>query len=967
MKRIIILLCAAVSAFSQGNMLKNPGFETAAGTKPADWLFTEAPGEENAVSLDNAQFRTGKFGAKISHQNTASYSQIRQNIELKPDTDYVASVWVRGENVTLAEKGLGVKLFLGKKDGGTLKASDMYKGTFAWKKISLPFNSGSQTMMTVILYLHQGSGTVWFDDVEVREGKEAPVEAAPSAAKIQPLSGVNLALGKKYTMSKKPSYSLCTDADDEKQLTDGAFTEGYFWTQKSTVGWVNAGRVEIVIDLGAVEPIRELAVSTAGGAKAAAVNFPDAVFFVSEDGKKFYHAGRRFGTLMPDRNGEWYAARYHLNDLRTKGRYVAVSLVANGSYMFADEIEVIKGDFAASAVTLTGTTYTVDMLGTAIFDMRKSARDKAALLSELRPLKDFLSKNDASLADEIAGIEKEAEGAADRAALTALRDKAGSINAKAAAIRFPGTAMIVHAGSGWNDFGAFDIPPEGTDALKTLSIVMGADEYESVSFGVFNAGGSTRSVSIDSTDLVSPAGKIARKNITLRFAENVECNDGLLRPDALPLAVGAVPIAPGNNRAFWVQVKTDNTPAGDYTGTISLSGGKGSYTITLTVKVLPVKLPRPIPVATYNWAYTVFAPVKADEKAAVADLAAHYIDTAVIHPSQMPKFTFDDSGNITASDFAAFDAVLKLHRDAGIKKFWFFCYFGDIGNGINKPLGDFTTGKTFKLGTPEWKTAMKALTVQVVSHCTSLGLSYPDYAMYPIDEPNDKLINNGGREIWAMFKEADPKLRIFVDPTHATSVAAMKTIAPYVDIWCPHLDGALDDARLQFFAEEQRAGKTIIVYNCKGPDKTFHPLGHYRRMLWQIWQYGYTGAGHWDYADTGWTKGENSAWTDFDGARIDFSIIYDAASAPEHVTKKEVQIPSRRWEAWRDGVEEYAYLWLLKESIGKARAEGKEAAAASAEKVLKNTVEVIVAQTKDTGAFAAAHRSILETIAALEK
>ena len=202
----------------------------------------------------------------------------------------------------------------------------------------------------------------------------------------------------------------------------------------------------------------------------------------------------------------------------------------------------------------------------------------------------------------------------------------------------------------------------------------------------------------------------------------------------------------------------------------------------------------------------------------------------------------------------------------------------------------------------------------------------------------------------------------------ATTVAASRSIAPLVDVWCPHLvAGRLDEERIRFFTEEKNAGKQFYTYNCEGPDKTFHPLGHYRRMLWQSWQYGITGAGHWDYADTGWTKGENSAWTDFDGARIDFSIIYDAATAPAHVTKKEVQIPSRRWEAWRDGVEEYAYLWLLKESIVKARRAGKEAAAVSAEKVLKNTVDVIISQTKDTGAFASAHRTVLETIAALGK
>jgi len=42
-------------------------------------------------------------------------------------------------------------------------------------------------------------------------------------------------LGKKYIMSAQPNYNLCTDPDDSIQLTDGIYTGGHFWTQKTTV------------------------------------------------------------------------------------------------------------------------------------------------------------------------------------------------------------------------------------------------------------------------------------------------------------------------------------------------------------------------------------------------------------------------------------------------------------------------------------------------------------------------------------------------------------------------------------------------------------------------------------------------------------------------------------------------------------------------------------------------------------
>ncbi len=57
--------------------------------------------------------------------------------------------------------------------------------------------------------------------------------------------GENVAVGKSYSLRSAPNYALCTDPGDKTQLTDGQYTEGYFWTQPGTVGW--AGRHPVVI------------------------------------------------------------------------------------------------------------------------------------------------------------------------------------------------------------------------------------------------------------------------------------------------------------------------------------------------------------------------------------------------------------------------------------------------------------------------------------------------------------------------------------------------------------------------------------------------------------------------------------------------------------------------------------------------------------------------------------------------
>ncbi|MDZ4198037.1 MAG: hypothetical protein U1E27_01995, partial [Kiritimatiellia bacterium] len=510
-------------------------------------------------------------------------------------------------------------------------------------------------------------------------------------------------------------------------------------------------------------------------------------------------------------------------------------------------------------------------------------------------------------------------------------------------------------------------------------------EFEYASFAWFHAGEAPLSLQIEAGDLTAThGGMISRDQIVLRYAEPVQWSRGGLRPDALPLVDGPVPVGPGTTRAFWICIRTSDTPAGDYTGVVTLSADADRHEIVLRVRVLPVSLPRPMPLTTYNWPYHEFAPIAADPAAAARDLAAHYIDTAPIHPTQLPRFTIDDSGNVLQADYARFDEVVRLYMDAGIRKFIFFSFFGDWVGGLVRPLGHLAGGRQFPIGTPEWENAIASMTVHWLAHLESLGLSPEDCAMYPIDEPTDPMMEEGGIAILKQFKKADPRVRTFITPHKHTSVSIMRKMANVVDIWCPHLyfetfprDDDPDtwgdligfsQEEIEFFRERQKAGDAVHLYNCQEPSKSYHPIGRYRRLLWLAWHYGWTGAGHWAYADTGRARGETSAWTDLDGARRDGAVIYDAATAPAHVTRKEAQIPSRRWEAWRDGVEDYAYLWLLRQERDRAAAAGQNAkAVAQADALLQRVAPEIATQTRDPDAFNAARIRILETIVALRR
>ena len=162
----------------------------------------------------------------------------------------------------------------------------------------------------------------------------------------------NIALGKSVTFSIPPNYALCSDPEDDKQITDGLrSSQGdlknidnttSIWVQKGTVGWTGAYPI-ITIDLGKVQPISGVSYSTAAGR--AGVSWPSSVYIsVSDDSKEWHHLGDLTALSEQKPPAADYAAfQYATHALHTKGRYVAIS-IASSQYTFVDEIEVYRGE-----------------------------------------------------------------------------------------------------------------------------------------------------------------------------------------------------------------------------------------------------------------------------------------------------------------------------------------------------------------------------------------------------------------------------------------------------------------------------------------------------------------------------------------------------------------------------------------------------------------------------------------------
>ncbi|MBU0606996.1 MAG: DUF4091 domain-containing protein, partial [Armatimonadetes bacterium] len=134
---------------------------------------------------------------------------------------------------------------------------------------------------------------------------------------------------------------------------------------------------------------------------------------------------------------------------------------------------------------------------------------------------------------------------------------------------------------------------------------------------------------------------------------------------------------------------------------------------------------------------------------------------------------------------------------------------------------------------------------------------------------------------------------------HAATQPVLDKMAPVVDIWCPMLSWPKGEL-LQWFQDQSR--KSGILWTYQVLSKDADAFAAYRLSFWDCWRKGMTGQGFWDYADT---ARENSNWTPYPPGRTFYSVVYDGD--PEEL------IPSRRWEAWREGTEDYTLLWLLKQ------------------------------------------------------
>jgi FG-GAP-like repeat len=510
------------------------------------------------------------------------------------------------------------------------------------------------------------------------------------------------------------------------------------------------------------------------------------------------------------------------------------------------------------------------------------------------------------------------EHAPDADALVkAIRDFSAGVDEDVALARIASEINTSHPGlpfAVWKDPNPWDLTPallEGVspsgDLAVELPLYLG--EYESLALSLVN---------LEPVPVFLQVRAPAETRKAVLFYEPIDTlgRDGGFLPDALAELNSAktLRLAPGEARRLWLTVNGKVLEAGANAlplDIVTLAGTEDRIPVTIRANALALDL-RDAPVyRVCNWSSP--GRLRSLDRGIDAFLAAkeHGMNVSVLG---VPTPGWGQDGKRATVDWQGLDADVELIGPDG--------FLIISGQGIAAPPGTAWGGAEHVKAQREWLSELAA-------HLESKGFGMDEWALYPVDEPG----LFGGTKILEYvkiarhLKEAMPGVPVYANPSGNVTTENMKPMVPLTDVWCPEQGVLRRQPELaEFFLA---TGKPVWSYEAPPDSKTQLPLGYYRANPWMALQLGLHGTGFWTQLYSGSHFGGNDMW--FAGKSVLFGANYEVGGN---------EVISRRWEAFRDGVEDVRAFLMLREAADAARAKGVHAGlVARADELLGAEVE----------------------------
>ncbi|MBO0858576.1 MAG: PQQ-binding-like beta-propeller repeat protein [Chloracidobacterium sp.] len=375
---------------------------------------------------------------------------------------------------------------------------------------------------------------------------------------------------------------------------------------------------------------------------------------------------------------------------------------------------------------------------------------------------------------------------------------------------------------------------------------------------------------------------------------------GIPQEDPLPL-MGEdqmVALGPAETREIWLTLHSRNLAAGKRRLSLraaALERMEPPMEIPVDLEVSHVRLPERFTYRHCNWLYLASITDERVLDATIRDATEHGTNVFNIPPASV---TLECGGAVVSGDNGVSDRLIRRLPGA------FFMVDGSVG--LKWPAGCKPDAATEARG---WENAIRWYARRMLD----LGLGYADYALYLQDEPGlsgkdeafDRYVESVRR-----VKAADPQMQVYTNPAGGATPEMLEPLAGLVDVWCPdlHLFRLHPAEYMRIFKQ----AKAVWHYEAPSDQRRLDPLGFYRMKPWIAFQLGMQGGGYWVYSSTDYFTPDPSRGTEY-------GVVCPTPRGP---------VTTKRWEASRDGAEDFELLTMLRKAAMSANTiDGKAALA----------------------------------------
>jgi len=668
---------------------------------------------------------------------------------------------------------------------------------------------------------------------------------------IRQCSGQNLALNKPYSLSDQPNYGKFVDQLSDKALTDGKYSFGLFWEQKSTLGWEGVKSLTITIDLLKVENVGEVSFNTARR-KAAGVYFPaNIMVFISKDNKEFQYLGDATadGRNVP---GDYAVEKFTIVNVNQLARYVQLRIISSQNNIFCDEIEIIRGSTLIKKKSPLNIQNGIEPFIENQLNLEKNRKQIIRNFEKLGAEK-FTAKtlNLISLAKQsvkVAIINREIIARNNKLVHKAIAEDLNK--------RF-GNRILMAQVNPWQNLNPFSVPKHDASNVSIKGMVcQRGNLYLGLAF---------TNTTLTTQKLILNYNNI--RSIKLFEAYQVSTQDNGLVPDALLPILTGFSLEPGETKLIIANAAGVNI--GTSTQKLTFNSGKIQNNFTLDLMVT-AKLADPT-LSAINWGYLNQPMIKNDRFAAASDLESHHINVVSI-PEQYVPTLFTDN-------FKILKEYLSPFKGKKVKKLLIEMNYSQDKYKSSDKTGIFMS--------TTWKDNFKRWYEDIIISLKKEGYSENQVYLFPYDEARTKTIND---------------LKIFTNWVHAAIPGAKVYATLENDLAIDELAPILDISQILWSKIDLTKNyitqnNEIWTYDTQGFSRTLDPHNYYRLMSWRAYLHKFSGIGFWNYADIG--QQSNNTYSS-PCAERDYAIIY-------HDLNNNI-LSSRRWEAFKLGVEEYEII-----------------------------------------------------------